>query len=114
MLNVPKSNVINICRKFSDTGSVENKPRSERPKKIKPRDYRQLERIVKTNCRSLLSDITTKFNEGRPDPMSKRTIEHNLHINIITGGVLLKRKLLLKMSIVRNGLLGVGEKEFGL
>ena len=33
MLNVPKSNVIDVCRKFSDTGSVNNKPRSGRPKK---------------------------------------------------------------------------------
>ena len=59
MLNVPKSNVIDVCRKFSDTGSVENKPRSGRPKKIKLRDYRQLERIVKTNRQSLLSDFTS-------------------------------------------------------
>ena len=79
MLNVPKSHVIDVCRKFSDTGSVENKPRSGGPKKIKPRDYRQLERIVKTNRQSLLSDITTKFNEGRPDSVSRRTIKYNLH-----------------------------------
>ena len=36
MLNVPKSNVIDVCQKFSDMGSVENKPISGRPKKIKP------------------------------------------------------------------------------
>ena len=74
MLNVPKSNVFDVCRKFSDTGIVENKPRSGRSKKNKPRDYRQLERIVKTNRRSLLSDITAKLNEGRSVPVSKRTI----------------------------------------
>ena len=79
MLNVPKSNVIDVCRKFSDTESVENKPRSGRLKKIKPRNYQQLERIVKTNRRSLLSDITAKLNEGRSDPVSKRTIQYNLN-----------------------------------
>ena len=93
MLNVPKSNVIDVCWKFSDTGSVENKPRSGRPKKIKPRDYRQLERIVKTNRRSLLSNITTKFNEGRPDPVSKRTIQHNLHIKHNYRRSVVKKKL---------------------
>ena len=48
MLNVPKLNVIDVCRKFSETGSVEHKPRGGWPKQIKPQDYRQLERIVKT------------------------------------------------------------------
>ena len=33
MLNIPKSNVIDVWKKFSDKGSVENKPRSGRPKK---------------------------------------------------------------------------------
>ena len=96
MLNVPKSNVFDVYRKFSDTGIVENKPRSGRSKKIKPRDYRQLERIVKkTNRRSLLSDITTKLNEERPDPVSKRTIQHNLHKHNYRRSVV-KKKLVIK------------------
>ena len=95
MLNVPKSNVIDVCRKFSDTGSVNNKPRSARPKKIKPRDYRQLVRIVKTNRRSLLSDITTKFYSGRIYPVSKRTIQYNLHKHNYRRSVV-KKKLVIK------------------
>ena len=92
MLNVPKSNVIDVCRKFSDTESVENKPRSGRLKKIKPQDYQQLERIVKTNRRSLLSDIITKLNEGRSDPVSKRTIQYNLHKHNYRRSVVKKKK----------------------
>ena len=64
-------------------------------KKIKPQDYRQLERIVKTNRRSLLSDITSKFNEGRPDPVSKRTIQYNLHKHNYRRSVV-KKKLVIK------------------
>ena len=94
MLNVPKSNVIDVCRKFSDTGSVNNKPRSARSKKIKPRDDRQLVRIVKTNRRSLLSDITAKLNEGRSDPVSKRTIQYNLHKQNYRRSVV-KKKLVI-------------------
>ena len=36
MFNVPKSNVIDICRKFSDTGSVENKPKADGLRKPSP------------------------------------------------------------------------------
>lgn len=64
MLKIPKSTVIDICKRFSDTGSLENKPRSGRPPKIKPRDYRKLERIVKTiggvPCQIVLLNLTRK------------------------------------------------------
>lgn len=95
MLKIPKSTVIDICKRFSDTGSLENKPRSGRPPKIKPRDYRKLERIVKTNRRCSLSDITAKFNEERPEPVSRRTIQHNLHKNNYRRSVA-KKKLVIK------------------
>ena len=57
-----------------------------------------IKRIVKTNRRSLLSDITTKFNEGRLDPVSKRTIQHNLH-NYQRSVV---KKKLVDKSIIRK------------
>ncbi|CAG2208600.1 unnamed protein product [Mytilus edulis] len=79
ILRIPKSTVIDNVRKFLDTGSVENKPRSGRPLFVKPRDYRKLERIVKTSRRSSLCDITNKFNEENCVPVSKRTIQHHLH-----------------------------------
>lgn len=95
LLKIPKSTVIDICKWFSETGSLENKPRSGRPPKIKPRDYRKLERIVKTNRRCSLSDITAKFNEERPEPVSRRTIQHNLHKNNYRRSVA-KKKLVIK------------------
>ena len=79
ILRIPKSTVIDNVRKFLDTGSVENKPRSGRPLFVKPRDYHKLERIVKTSRRSSLCDITNKFNEENCVPVSKRTIQHHLH-----------------------------------
>lgn len=47
LLKIPKSTVIDICKRFSETGSLENKPISGRPPKIKPRDYRKLEKYCK-------------------------------------------------------------------
>lgn len=79
VLNIPKSTVIDTVRKFLTSGSVENKPRSGRPALVKERAYRKLERIVKTNRRASLSDITLKFNEQNPDPVTKRCIQHHLH-----------------------------------
>lgn len=66
----------------------------------------------KSNRRSLLFDITTKINEWRPDPVIKRTVRYCLrkHNNRL---VFVKKKRNLKLLIVRNGLLGVGERDNG-
>lgn len=64
VLKIPKSTVIDVARKFFDTGSVENKPRIGRPAKMKERDYCGLERLVKTHRRESLSDITSKYNNS--------------------------------------------------
>ena len=96
VLNIPKFNVIDICRIFSYTRSVENKPRSGQPKKIKPQDYQQLERILQTNRRSLLSNISTKFSERRPDRVSKRTTQYNLHIKHHYWRSVVIKKLIIK------------------
>lgn len=73
-LKIPKSTVIDVCKKYLDTGSVENKKRSGRPSIVGERSYRKLERIVKVNRRSSLSDISSKFNEENVDNGSQRTI----------------------------------------
>lgn len=73
MLNIPKSTVIDVARKFFDTGSMENKPRSGRPAKTEERVNRGLERLVKTHRRESLSEIKTKYNEGKTKIVSKRT-----------------------------------------
>ena len=57
--------VSNIVERFLQSGSVENKSRSGRPKVVTESDYHKLERLVKVNRRDSLSDITSKVNEGR-------------------------------------------------
>jgi hypothetical protein len=42
------------------------------------RDYRQLEKIVKTERRAPLVEITDKFNEERNVSVSKRTVRRRL------------------------------------
>ena len=70
--------VSNIVKRFLQSGSVENKARSCRPKVVTDRDYHKLERLLKVNRRDSLSDITSKFNEARDRRVSKRIVQHHL------------------------------------
>ena len=65
LLSVPYMTISNIVKKYRNTGSVENKKRSGRPKLESDRDYRKLECLIKANGRDTLSNITSKFNENR-------------------------------------------------
>ena len=65
LLSVPYMTISNIVKKYRNTGSVEKKKRSGRPKLVSDRNYRKLERLVKANRSDTLSNITSKFNENR-------------------------------------------------
>ena len=51
-----------IIKRFREAGTVENRPRSGRPRAMDDSDYRQLEKIVKNERRAPLVEITAKFN----------------------------------------------------
>ena len=67
VLQQPRSTISDIIRRFREAGTVlvENRPRSGRPRAMDDRDYRQLVKIVKTERRAPLVEITAKFNEER-------------------------------------------------
>ena len=75
VLQQPRSTISDIIRRFKEAGTVENRMRSGRPHTM---DYRQLEKIVKTERRALLVEITAKFNEERNVSVSKRTVRWRL------------------------------------
>ena len=56
LLQLSYMTVSNIIKRFVQTGSVENKARSGRPKVVTDRDYRKLERLVKVNRWDSLND----------------------------------------------------------
>ena len=78
ILSQPYMTISNIVNKYINTGSVENKKRSGRPKLASHRNYRKLERLVKANRRDTLSNIISKFNENREIQVSIRTVQGNL------------------------------------
>jgi transposase len=96
-LNIPKSTVIDVCAKYSATRSVESIKRSGRPTYVGARSHRKLERIVKVNRRSSLSDITAKFNEENVNSVSKRTVQRHWHNHNF------KRRVMKKKVVVKEG-----------
>lgn len=96
LLDIPRTTVSSFIHRFLQRGTVENMERKGRPKLVTPRDYRKLERIVKTNRRDTLADITTKFNENREKPVAKRTLQFHLHRNEF------KRRVLRKKMVVKE------------
>ena len=77
VLQQPRSTISDI-RIFREAGTVKNRPRSGRPPAMDDRDYRQLEKIVKTARRAPLVEITAKLNEERNVSVSKRTVRWRL------------------------------------
>lgn len=77
-LSIPKGTVSDICVRYRDRGSVENIPRKGRTPKLNERDSRSLIRLVHSNRKTPLGEITAKFNEHRPEVVSKRTVQRCL------------------------------------
>lgn len=79
---VLKISPVTICRflkRYHESGSIENRPRSGRPKKMDDRSCRTLNRIIRGNRTSTLVDITNEFNTFNHVSVSKRTITRSIH-----------------------------------
>ena len=61
-LGINYSTVLKFLKQFQQTNSVENVPRSGRPKKMDDRGCRVLNRILREDKSATLVDITNKFN----------------------------------------------------
>lgn len=78
LLDVPRRTVGSVIKKNHQTGSVENKPRSGRRKLFTDRDVNALDRIVKSNRKAGLRDITGIFNDTKEHSFSQSTIKRKL------------------------------------
>ncbi len=63
ILGIHESTVSRVWKKFCDSGSLENKVRSGRPKLTDRRSDRRLCRMVQGNRRRSLIDLTNEFND---------------------------------------------------
>jgi transposase len=74
-LNLVPRTVNRIIKRHSTSGSIENSPRSGRPKKLSERDHRRLKNIVEQERRGTLEDIAKQI----PSKPSRSTVRRALH-----------------------------------
>lgn len=70
--------VSKFLSKFSSTGSIENHDRTGRRKKSTSQADRRLFRMVRTNRRQTLNDLTCRHNSQIDTPLSARTVRRRL------------------------------------
>ena len=78
ILNISKSTISKLLKRWRERGDTENKPRKGRSKFASKRGERVLNRIAKTLRRATLKDITSEFNRT-PVKVSRRTVQRTLH-----------------------------------
>ena len=101
--------VSNIVKRFLQSGSMESKARSGRPKVVTDLEYRKLERLVKVNRRDSLSAITSKFNEARDRRVSKRTVQHHLNKQGFNRRVSRKRVMIREVNRKKEAVMVFGK-----
>ena len=62
-----------ICKRFSDSGSIENRPRSGRPQKYEESEKSQITAILEEKPTSTLAEISAKVN------MDRMTVSRFIH-----------------------------------
>lgn len=74
MLNMSKTTVHRVYRKFCKRGTVETAPKTGRKKSLSDRDGRKILRQVKANRKTPLADVTDNFNNNENRNVSKKTM----------------------------------------
>lgn len=78
LLGIPRTTIVSIIKKFEVHGSVENRHRSGRKPKFSVRDEVQLSRIMKSNRRGTLDDITSEINNAKDSTFCSKTVRRKL------------------------------------
>jgi len=113
ILQQPRSTISDIIKRFREAGTVENRPRSGRPRAMDDTGYQQLEKIVKAERRAPLVKITANFNEERNVSVSKRTVRRRLMDHGFSRSVC-RKKVVVKFDYrKKNDWHGVGRKRGG-
>jgi transposase len=78
-LNIPRGTGSDVIVRLKCRGSVKNKPHTGRHRLLDERDTRVLARLVRSDRKTPLKDVTTRFNENKETQVSKRTVQHSLY-----------------------------------
>ena len=96
MLNIPRTTITSVLSKYRRTGTVETLTRSSRKRNFTNRDRNALRRLVKSNRRLTLQDITAKLNECKTKTFSQKTVQREFYSEEY------KRRLAKKKMVVRE------------
>lgn len=77
-LKLSYNTVAKVLQRFSKTGSTRNTSRQGRPKKLSPRNVRQVQRLTSKNRRMSAGSIATEIAESRGPSVSAQTIRRTL------------------------------------
>lgn len=78
ILEIHKSTVSKVLKRYRERGNNENAPRKGHPKLLTVRGENALTRIVKKGRRKTLNDITAELNSDTPVKLSRRTVQREL------------------------------------
>ncbi len=90
------STVAKTIQRFNRTGSTQNRPRHGRPKKLRARAQRHIQRLCLGNRRMSTAGIAAEVEGVGGQPVSAQTIRRTLH-QIGLHGCRPRRKPLLKI-----------------
>jgi transposase len=93
ILNIPKSTVGDVIKKYNDQGLTTTASRSGRPKILTERDERHLINLVKENRNKTLEELTENFNTNMSISVSKRAVQRVLHKKGYSGHAAKKKPL---------------------
>ena len=79
ILDIPKSTVGEVIKKYNKVGLTTTVSCSGRPKVLSERDNRHLVKIAKENRSNTLEEITENFNTSIAISVSTRTVQRILH-----------------------------------
>lgn len=71
MLKIPRGTVTGVITRYKLRADVENLPQTRSPRLLSVTDTMSLVRLSRTNRKTALREITTQFNENRPQHVSK-------------------------------------------
>jgi transposase len=112
ILDRSESTVSRFLKRHQETGNIENKHRTGRPKLITERGARKLSKIVITDRRQSLRDITHEFNAFNVQPCLTRTIQRNLYSLGYNRRSVCKKMVVRKVNR-KKGCIGVGRNYIG-
>ena len=96
MTGVSHTTVLRVCKQFNETGSLENQPRSGRPRSLSVRQERQLARAVRSGRISTALEASSQLTGQNGSTVSVQTVRRALRHQGLRSYVKKRKPLLTR------------------